>query len=451
MSDKNNSQTTSQVLVTRIEVEKLFGRYNYEIRVPHNDSSTISRMALIYGDNGTGKTTILKLLFHLISPSGSRGHKGFICRVPFSRFAVVFSDGTEIEAVRDGLNLTGSFTLAFKRLNRRTIKADFVPDAEGKIIVSELSAPAAQVINEISTLGLSVLLLGDDRSLQSDQFEDDLEDFRNFEKRHYDERSAIEFQRRRAISTMADSRDYALRRSLRRATEWISRRSIEASSRGESEAQQIYANIVEKINKIGLPQAATYKTGKEKLIEELRELDERSSSYSRFGLIPRISAERFVKSINEASTKGLPFASQVIRSFVDGQKARLDSLDDLYNILDRFLTLINGFLRDKHIVIDTSRGISIMIDPGAKLDPENLSSGEKQLLLLFSSVLISTETASLFIIDEPELSLNVKWQRKLVDSLMDITVESSCQFLLATHSIELLAKHRNETIKLMSR
>jgi ABC-type glutathione transport system ATPase component len=91
-----------------------------------------------------------------------------------------------------------------------------------------------------------------------------------------------------------------------------------------------------------------------------------------------------------------------------------------------------------------------MIDPGAKLDPENLSSGEKQLLLLFFNVLTSAETASLFIIDEPEISLNVKWQRKLVDSLIDITTESSCQFLLATHSIELLTKHRNETIKLTS-
>lgn len=449
MSDKDNNQTISQVLITRIEVEKLFGRYNYEIGIPRNNSSTISRIALIYGDNGTGKTTILKLLFHLISPSGGKGHRSFICRTPFSRFTVVFSDGTKIEAVRDGLNLTGSFTFAFTRDNK-TIKGDIVPDAEGKVTSGGMSATAEKAISELNTLGLSVFLLGDDRILQSDQFEDDLEDFRNIERRHYDERSVTEILRTRVMGTAEDSRGYALRQSLRRATVWISRRSIEASSRGESEAQQIYASIVEEINRIGLPQADAYKTEKEKLINELRELDERSSSYARFGLIPRITAGRFVKSINETSTDGLPFVSQVIRSFVDGQRARLDSLNDLYNILDRFLMLINGSLRDKHIIIDTSRGISIMLDSGVELDSENLSSGEKQLLLLFLNVLTSTEMASLFIIDEPEISLNIKWQRKLVDSLIDITAESSCQFLLATHSIELLTKHRSETIKLTS-
>lgn len=449
MSDKNNNQTISPVLVTRIEVEKLFGRYNYALGIPRNNSSNISRMALIYGDNGTGKTTILKLLFHLISPGGNRGHRGFICRTPFSRFAVTFSDGTKIEAGRDGLNLTGSFTLAFTKHNK-TIKGDIVPDADGKVTSSGTSATAEQAISELNTLGLSVFLLGDDRILQSDQFENDFEDFRHSERRHYDDRSVSEVLRQRLISTAADSRGYALRQSLRRATEWISRRSIEASSRGESEAQQIYANIVEEINRIGLPQADAYKAEKGKLIDELRELDERSSSYARFGLIPRITSGRFVKSINETTTKGLPFVSQVIRSFVDGQRARLASLDDLYIILNRFLMLLNGFLRDKHIDIDTSRGISIMVDSGTKLDPENLSSGEKQLLLLFLNVLTSTEMASLFIIDEPEISLNIKWQRKLVDSLIDITAESNCQFLLATHSIELLTKHRSETIRLIS-
>jgi energy-coupling factor transporter ATP-binding protein EcfA2 len=450
MSDERSNQRIHQVLVTRIEVEKLFGRYNYVIGTPRGNSGTISRIALIYGDNGTGKTTILKLLFHLISPNGNRGHRGFLCRTPFSRFAVMFSDGTGVEAARNGLNLTGPFELAFTRGNK-TVRGDVKPDPDGRVTSSGLSASAEQAINELNTLGLSVFLLGDDRVLQSDQFEDDAGDLRDFERRHYDDRAVSEILRRRVRSAAADNRGYALRQSLRRATEWISRHSIEASSRGESEAQQIYANIVEEINRAGLPRADAYKAEKEKLIDELRELDERSSSYARLGLIPRITAARFIRSINETGTKGLPFISQVIRSFVDGQRARLDSLDDLYVILNRFLVLINGFLRDKHIVIDTSRGISIMIDPGAKLDPENLSSGEKQLLLLFLNVLTSTETASLFIIDEPEISLNVKWQRKLVDSLIDITAESSCQFLLATHSIELLTKHRGETIKLVGR
>lgn len=449
MNGKNNNKITRQALVSRIEVEKLFGRYNYTIEMPLINSNTISKVAMIYGDNGTGKTTIFKLLFHLISPSGNRGHRGFICRVPFSRFSVLFSDETKIEAVRDGLNLTGSYTFVYKEPNN-TVAGEIIPDAEGKVNSSKLSSDAEKALSEIKKLGLSVFFLGDDRILQSDQFEADSEDSLLFERGFYNAESASEVIRRRVMNISGDRREFALRQSLRRATEWISRRSIQASSRGESEAQQIYAKIVEEINRIGLPEADAYKAEKEKLIEELGELQERSSSYERFGLIPRINARSFVKSMNETTAEGLPFVSQVVRSFVDGQRARLDSLNDLYNILNHFLIMINEFIRDKHIDIDTSKGISIMMDSGSELEPGNLSSGEKQLLLLFCNVLTSTEVPSLFIIDEPEISLNVKWQRKLVDSLLDIVAGSSCQFLLATHSIELLSKHRSQAIKLSS-
>ena len=81
----------------------------------------------------------------------------------------------------------------------------------------------------------------------------------------------------------------------------------------------------------------------------------------------------------------------------------------------------------------------------------NLMSEENVLYVLFEDVLLFDPALADLLRDEPEISLNVKWQRKLVDSLIDITAESSCQFLLATHSIELLTKHRNETIKLTSR
>ena len=45
------------------------------------------------------------------------------------------------------------------------------------------------------------------------------------------------------------------------------------------------------------------------------------------------------------------------------------------------------------------------------------------------------------LIDEPELSLNIKWQRALVDELMNLVAGSEMQIIMATHSIELVAQH----------
>lgn len=50
-------------------------------------------------------------------------------------------------------------------------------------------------------------------------------------------------------------------------------------------------------------------------------------------------------------------------------------------------------------------------------------------------------------IDEPEISLNIKWQRQLIQSLLDITDGATIQFIFASHSIELLSQHKDRVIK----
>jgi energy-coupling factor transporter ATP-binding protein EcfA2 len=77
-----------------------------------------------------------------------------------------------------------------------------------------------------------------------------------------------------------------------------------------------------------------------------------------------------------------------------------------------------------------------------------LSSGEKQLLLLLCDTIAAREQPSIFIIDEPEISLNVKWQRRLITLLQDCIKGSRVQFFLATHSLELLTGHKEFVVKL---
>jgi len=64
-------------------------------------------------------------------------------------------------------------------------------------------------------------------------------------------------------------------------------------------------------------------------------------------------------------------------------------------------------------------------------------------LLLLCNALHARESASVFVIDEPEISLNIKWQRQLIDALLKTTDGSPVQFVLATHSIPLLGSYRD--------
>ena len=60
-------------------------------------------------------------------------------------------------------------------------------------------------------------------------------------------------------------------------------------------------------------------------------------------------------------------------------------------------------------------------------------------------------SATIFLIDEPEISLNVKWQRVLVDTLLGLVRGTNVEFILATHSLELLASQREHVYRLESK
>jgi energy-coupling factor transporter ATP-binding protein EcfA2 len=109
---------------------------------------------------------------------------------------------------------------------------------------------------------------------------------------------------------------------------------------------------------------------------------------------------------------------------------------------------INSFYTDKSVTFDLRRGLRIRTALGKALKPAMLSSGERQLLLLFCNMVVAKQRPNIFIIDEPELSLNVKWQRQLVRSLLAVSRDSQMQFILATHSIELLTRHKEYVVEL---
>jgi predicted ATPase len=77
-----------------------------------------------------------------------------------------------------------------------------------------------------------------------------------------------------------------------------------------------------------------------------------------------------------------------------------------------------------------------------------LSSGEKQLLILLSEVLLQKQSPSVFIADEPELSLHVNWQEKLVGSLRSLNTQA--QIIAATHSPDIVGTLSDRAIDMES-
>jgi len=100
----------------------------------------------------------------------------------------------------------------------------------------------------------------------------------------------------------------------------------------------------------------------------------------------------------------------------------------------KFVSVCNGYLNGKNFVYDESNlELGIFRDnTKTPISIQNLSSGEKQVISLFSKLYLE-ETENCFILfDEPELSLSIKWQSKFLPDIMD---SGKCSTLIAvTHS-----------------
>lgn len=122
----------------------------------------------------------------------------------------------------------------------------------------------------------------------------------------------------------------------------------------------------------------------------------------------------------------------------------LSSLADVYKKTERYDTAIksfikacNDFLFDKEFRYDESHvriGLYFRSDRSnaREISLNKLSSGEKQIIALMAAAYLSIGKKLVFIMDEPELSLSLIWQRRLLPALVD---SGNCSLLLvATHS-----------------
>lgn len=119
----------------------------------------------------------------------------------------------------------------------------------------------------------------------------------------------------------------------------------------------------------------------------------------------------------------------------------------------RFLEEVNFFLKqgvdEKEIIINSfGRIYFISKISNGKLRLDYLSSGEKQIVTLFANLLFKKDinNLSIFIVDEPELSLHLRWQKKFVEAIHNLNLQT--QLIFATHSPEIIGHYRDKVKKL---
>ena len=122
--------------------------------------------------------------------------------------------------------------------------------------------------------------------------------------------------------------------------------------------------------------------------------------------------------------------------------------------IELFLGTINDFIKtaddEKELKIDEYGNLYFQtIYSSDKISVQNLSSGEKQLVIFFANLIfrVKGNSSGIFVVDEPEISLHPSWQKTFVEKALNIN--KNIQLIFATHSPELIGKYRNKTFRLV--
>ncbi|RKZ76653.1 MAG: ATP-binding protein [Candidatus Parabeggiatoa sp. nov. 1] len=111
--------------------------------------------------------------------------------------------------------------------------------------------------------------------------------------------------------------------------------------------------------------------------------------------------------------------------------------EEIYGKKALFIKTINQFFAETGKNFESAQDNEIVFRQDDKiLTPYQLSAGEKQLLIIFLSVLVQDNQFYIFLLDEPEVSLHVEWQEELIKVIRSLN--NNAQVIMATHSPSLV-------------
>lgn len=413
----------------RVVVDRLFDIYDHDIHLKLED-----RVTLLHGPNGVGKTVVLGMIDALL-----RRRLGYIRRIPFSRFFLEFHDGSTMEvaapAEKSGgdphyelkLSTQGQEHLAsideLFPADQIAAKIDYLrPHPENADVWIDMRngevLDASEVVSRYSEV----------RKHPDEQDTKWFDIFLGHARAHF-----IEAQRLVRTDWSSISR-FNYSRGLRReptisavdgCREHFRKRIADTMVKYGRESQALDQSFPQRLI------SATDELAVDKLKEQMSDLDRKTEGLQRIGVLDETPTHPF----DVDSLGGMdPSRIRVMTLYVRDTEQKLQVLDDLAKRVRVLLDNVNQKYRHKKIELDREHGFVARSDTGHVLPLRSLSSGEQQELVLHYDLLFRVRSNTIVLIDEPELSLHVAWQKRFLPDLLKIVELSNFDALVATHS-----------------
>ena len=429
-------------LISKFEVLGLHGYKNLSI-------SFYEKSTIVMAENGAGKTTLLNCLYYFLTNNFNK-----LYFIPFEKLKLHFTDGVELEFDK---RQAFEFNLKKNKLFLNKLRIDMNNDND-ILLLNELMN--LYISNEKYKIRHNILFR------------------RIYKETPYDEDDILGFLNKIILSMQNESYIAGIKGTI---SEYLNNlhivylptyRRIEASSfeifgisedrrirfRNDDNLEQIeklinfgLSDVENQINKltesIKNDLFISYNRVSSNIINYLAGLNSGDSAYikldkdnitlimKRLGRYKDSDIDTVVNEIinNENSTSPLNYLFQQLINSYQESKPQEDAIEKFTEVINSYFDISRN--NEKRMSFDKLK-LDVTVK-NTKLEDNviplsALSSGEKQIISVFAKLILNYQRKYLILIDEPELSLSIEWQRKF---LPDIANTTSCHQLLAiTHS-----------------
>jgi energy-coupling factor transporter ATP-binding protein EcfA2 len=446
-----------------ISVRGLFGYFNHDIPLHLSD-----RITIITSPNGFGKTMILRIVNALFNQSLMK-----LTAIPFQSLTLIFDDDSMLEISRNGAKQSPFRSAeAVLRYSRPGAKPE-VYEPKATLVREDLPIPVDNIedviaeldqigpetwrqLNTGETLTLEEVLERYADDLTGDSSETVLPDWLISVRKAIpvrfistDRLYATDDERPRRTSTIHSGRYIHRPNSPFRSEPAVERYS-----------QELRGKIRDALARYGALSQSLDRTFPARLVagpvvsgvtidllrKELAEIEERRKLLVDAGLLPEEPQQPALSGLDKVDDSKLG----VLAAFARDAEQKLGVFEELFRKVDIFRRIINSRFLHKRFTIGQFGQYGYRVDTpdGGSFRPSLLSSGEQHELVILYELLFHTAPGSMLLIDEPEISLHVDWQRAFLGDLGEMARLSEFDALVATHSPQIIGDRADLMVEL---
>ena len=417
--------------IKSIEIQNLFEIFNYNISFKKDEN-----VLIITGPNGFGKTMVLNIIFNLFNRKFL-----FFQKLVFEKITLTLDENIKViilKTITEGKSkISFSFYDKDKLDNDKLIETfdystklelDFERTIDRYLPVHKISDDKWIDHRTDRILNLEELL---------NEYADQLPD--KFSKNLLRIKST-------KVNSILDSTQVHLIREQRLFKK--AQNTVERNYREEKEqtlmietiqtyAKELKQFILNNIQKSFNQTQALDSSYLDRLIDEkniitendynsrLLSLNEKQENLMEFGLY---ESKQKIRDYSKDDAKALLV-------YINDLEQKLIVFDDLLEKLELFTTILNERrFTYKSINISREKGFFFKTSKGKELELNQLSSGEQHEVVLLYELIFNVKPNILVLIDEPEISLHITWQKEFLNDLLKIIKIQNIQVLIATHA-----------------